>query len=107
MLDQFIYPEQTAVKGRNLLSNVHDLLAEATNMCHKSDRVAILLLDFAAAFPSISRGFLFRALRASRIPENGIHAIGELYKDNRHFSALVIFLSMRLLLRVEFARGVP
>lgn len=38
-------------------------------------------MDFAAAFPSLSRKFIFVVLRAMRLPHGLLHLIEKLYRD--------------------------
>ena len=43
------------------------------------------MFDFAAAFPSAARAFIWIALNAIGIPTDVIHAIRSLYVNNIHF----------------------
>ena len=46
---------------------------------------AMLFFDFAAAFPSIARLFMWLALKAIGIPTHIISALKALYSNNHHF----------------------
>lgn len=84
VLDEFVDNSQAAVKGRSMIDNVNSINAAAVNLSDKNSQVALVLLDFSAAFPSLAREFIFKALAAAHVPENIIRAIRELYKDNDH-----------------------
>jgi len=49
------------------------------------DKSLLIFLDFAAAFPSIARLFLWKALCAIGVPQRIIKAIMALYTNNIHF----------------------
>ena len=68
-----------------MLENACDLEHAAMSWFELGFLPVILLLDFAAAFPSISRAFIMSALRAAPVPRNIRKAVAELYKDNAHF----------------------
>ena len=61
------------------------LLSEIKKFAEQARRVALLLLDFSAAYPSLARSFIFQVLSMSGLPANIVHALRELYKDNDHF----------------------
>ena len=46
---------------------------------------AAVLFDFRAAFPSISREFMFAALHNIAMPEFVLNAIQQLYSNDKHF----------------------
>ena len=74
------------IKGRCMLKNIIEVETRALKMARiKENSAAIIFLDFAAAFPSICRRFLWLALREIRIPEGIIIAIQALYGNNLHF----------------------
>jgi hypothetical protein len=73
------------LKGRSMIENVYALDAGAFEFLKQGFFPIYLLLDFKAAFPSLSRKFIFKALRAAGVSEDVIHAVRELYKDNKHF----------------------
>ena len=74
------------LKDRHLLNNVLEVDAYALKCSLLSDDdTAILLLDFAAAFPSISRSFIFLSLHYAGFPKEIIRAIESMYDDNIHY----------------------
>ena len=76
------------VKGRQGLDNVVDIdtRARILDMQANGDNVpAIMLYDYAAAFPSVSHTFLFLCLTAAGIPEGIVSFFRALYKDNQVF----------------------
>jgi len=50
------------IKGRHLLNNVVDIDWQAMRVSLRSQRGAIMLFDFGAAFPSLSHEYLWRTL---------------------------------------------
>ena len=50
-----------------------------------ANRAALILFDFAAAFPSIARSYMWLVLTIIGIPEYIIAALKALYTDNHHF----------------------
>ena len=61
-----------------MLENVLDIESSAVAKAHaKGNSSALLFFDFAAAFPSVARKFIWIALRAIGIPPNIIKAIAE------------------------------
>ena len=87
VLPDYIEPEQSCIRGRRMIANVHQLLNRAVEFADHKHKVALLLLDFCSAFPSLARDFIFKVFGASRLPPNIIKAIRELYKDNFHYFA--------------------
>ena len=73
------------IQGRCMLENVIDTESAAVSMSAGNSSAAIILLDFAAAFRSISRAFLWIMLEAIGIPCVIIGAIKQLYFANIHF----------------------
>ena len=76
--------QRGSVKGRSILSNFLDIEQAALSSPDGGRKSAILLLDFSAAYPSISREFLFKSLEAVKLPEQVITAIKSFYKANDH-----------------------
>ena len=58
--------------GRNILQNILDMDLAALESWHKRNPDAIILFDFAAAFPSLGHEYLWKCLRAIGIPEHVI-----------------------------------
>ncbi len=69
--------------GRSMLSNVVDVDTEAMVISLKEDTGALVLFDFAAAFPSVSHDFLKIVLDHIGLPAAGMHLITALYDSNR------------------------
>ena len=67
-----------------MINNVVDIDFAAQKVSIQSKRGAILLLDFKAAFPSMSHDFIWDALRAAGIPTQFISVIKMFYFNNRH-----------------------
>ena len=74
------------ISGRSILQNVIDIETAALAASYDADRrPVILLFDFAAAFPSLPREYLWTCLRALGVPASSISALRNLYADNQHF----------------------
>ena len=74
------------IRGRNILENVLQVEnALIKKAAAGGSSAAAVLFDFKAAFPSISRKFIFEALHKIGMPPNVIYAIQQLYKNNKHF----------------------
>ena len=67
-----------------MINNVVDIDFAAQKVSIQSKRGAILLLDFKAAFPSMSHDFIWDALRAAGIPTQFVSVIKMFYFNNRH-----------------------
>ena len=61
--------------GRSMLSNVLDIDFEATKVSLKHPHGAIVLFDFAAAFPSISQEYMWEVLGHIGLPAEILEAI--------------------------------
>eukprot|EP00972_Heterocapsa_arctica_P036149 5318617-Heterocapsa_arctica.AAC.1 len=58
------------------------------------NRAALIMFDFAAAFPSIARAHMWMALSAMQFPLFVIRALQSLYSNNHHyfqFAGMVAF----------------
>ena len=74
------------LRGRNILENVLDIEKSALlASCAPNNTSATILLDFRAAFPSLSRTFIRSALRHANFPLCIVRAAHQLYKDNLHY----------------------
>lgn len=71
--------------GRSMLSNVVDVDYEAMRISLKHPRGAIILFDFAAAFPSLSQDYMWSVLSHIGLPPNVMQAIRCPYMNNMHF----------------------
>ena len=70
------------LKGRSLLTNVLEIDWESMRVSLSTDRGALVLFDFEAAFPSLSQDFLFEALAKTGLPPGILQAIRGLYHNN-------------------------
>ena len=66
-----------------MLANIIDVEHEAQRKCFLNKRGAIVLLDFKAAFPSISHSYLLSVLRALGMPTDTTNMISNLYDGHR------------------------
>ncbi len=71
--------QQGFLPFRSMASNIIELEARAQQVCLGKSRGAILLLDFRAAFPSISHGFLHQMLAALGVPNSVCTSVKNLY----------------------------
>ena len=69
--------------GRSLLANVIDVDHEALRVTLHHQRGAIVLFDFAAAFPSISHEFMFEVLESVGVPRKLLNLIKAMYDNVR------------------------
>ena len=86
-LEEWAYIWQRgSIRGRSLLQNVVDLGAFSISFSWNPEGFpGFSLLDFAAAFPSICRQFIWIALEEIGIPLQIIKAIQAHYHFNSHF----------------------
>ena len=75
--------QQGFIKGRSIIANLIDVDTEAMTISLKSDRGAIVLFDFSAAFPSISQEYIHRVLEYIGVPGPCRRLISSLYSDNK------------------------
>ena len=74
------------VNKRCMLENVVEIEAEAIHASFDvSNRAALILFDFAAAFPSIARAYLWLVLSAIGISQDVVLALKALYASNHHY----------------------
>jgi hypothetical protein len=76
------------LKGRQMIRNVLEIDMAAQKISVRSRSGAILLFDFAAAFPSISHDMMWEVLGMAGIDENFIAVIKMFYQSNRHLLKL-------------------
>ena len=65
-----------------MLSNVLHIETEAMTISFRTREGCIILFDFKAAFPSLSRTILIESLKKIGVGEEGLQAIINMYKDN-------------------------
>lgn len=76
------------LKDRKMLRNVLEIDAAAQKISFLSRSGAILLFDFAAAFPSLSHDMIWDTMVASGNDESFIDIVKMFYTDNRHILKL-------------------
>jgi hypothetical protein len=74
--------------NRRLIDNVVEIDFECRQAYVRGKRGALVLVDFSAAFPSLSQDFMFKVLEKQNVPEQYIRAIQQLYKGNMQFIQL-------------------
>ena len=95
--------DQKCVKKRQLGDNIIDIEAKALHFALLHTTLAgIISFDLSAAFPSLSRRYLFYVLRTMGFPHHYIRAIQRLYDNNLH----TIFINGTLCLSFFFTTGV-
>jgi len=75
--------QQGFLPGRSMASNIIDVEFESMKTSLLEDRGGILLLDFRAAFPSISQEFLHQMLEILSLPSEVRWAVKNLYCGHR------------------------
>jgi hypothetical protein len=71
------------LRGRSLLANVVDVDFEAMTVSLTSERGALILFDFKAAFPSESHAYLLEVLSHIGVPTHCLNFVKALYDSNR------------------------
>ena len=69
------------IGGRSMISNIIDAEHTAMTTAMESEDGAIILFDFVAAFPSVSRHYLQEMARAAGFPEEAMNILGALYHN--------------------------
>lgn len=95
-------PQRGFVAGRRIDDNILELSGALHDFSQCGDEVALLLIDFAAAFPSLSRSFMFAVLRAMRLLGALICLTEELYRD----LDTAIVLGGADICRIDLASGI-
>ena len=70
---------------RSMLANVIDVDLQAMRISLQHPRGAVVLFDFASAFPSLSQEYMWQVLEHVGIPACIVDAIQKLYENNKHF----------------------
>eukprot|EP00959_Pyramimonas_sp_CCMP1952_P118846 2484819-Pyramimonas_sp.AAC.1 len=96
------------IQGRGALDNI--MLIESDFLEHAvfqgAERAGQLLLDFAAAFPSLARAWILTALQHMLIPDYVVDAAQQLYRDIYLSIRLGVALSEDIILHEKSNRGV-
>jgi hypothetical protein len=77
--DRVTHKQRGFIRGRSLLANVCDVEDQMRKILLAGTGGATLLLDFASAFPSVSRSYLLSTLAASGLPRRALNAARLLY----------------------------
>lgn len=84
ILAAWISPMQRGfLSNRSMLANVVDVDFQAMRVSLKSNRGALILFDFKAAFPSVSHEFILESLRHLGMPRRALNLVRCLYHSNR------------------------
>jgi hypothetical protein len=84
---EYIAPNQKCTPTRQLADNILDIEHKALQFAITEPTLAgIVSFDLRAAFPSLSRAYIFWLLELLLVPPNIIHVIEQLYTDNLHYS---------------------
>ena len=75
--------QQGFLQGRSMLSNVVKIEHISQLTALQEDKGATILLDFKAAFPSVSQEYLREILAALGVPDNALNFIDNLYAGHR------------------------
>ena len=75
--------QQGFLPGRSMASNIIDVDSQAQCTSLEQDRGAILLLDFRAAFPSVSQEFLHSMIAHLNLPGEARWVVKNLYCSHR------------------------
>ena len=89
MLEPIVYNWVSAMQrgflhGRSMLANIIEVDHEAMKISLKHSRGAVILFDFAAAFPSISQEYVWEVLEHVGVAGGPLQAIKRLYINNLH-----------------------
>ena len=84
LLNPWVSPQQQGfLPQRSILKNVVDIDYAAMTTALTNNNGALVLFDFASAFPSISQDYMFSLLAATGVPTNALNMIKALYDNNR------------------------
>ena len=74
---------QMALRQRSILKNVLDIDFASMTTALTTNKGALVLFDFASAFPSMSQAYMFNLLTTLGVPRNALNLIRALYDNNR------------------------
>ena len=74
--------QQGFIQGRSILTNLLELEMESMLTALEGNEGACVLLDFSAAFPSISQDFLHESLKHIGIPQHARNVLNTLYSQS-------------------------
>ena len=82
-LSKWILPRQQGfLQGRSIVANLLDVDAASMLTSLRRDTGACLLMDFSAAFPSISQECMFKALQHIGLPSSALNLLTSLYSQS-------------------------
>ena len=90
------------IQGRSMLANVVEVEHAAALAAMECEGAVIVLFDFTAAFPSISRKFMMRMAQAAGFPEEAMKVLTSLY----HLTVGKLLFRGRLHDDVEMEAGI-
>ena len=90
------------IQGRSMLKNIIEVEHAAMCASLQHEDAAIVLFDFTAAFPSISREYLMATAESAGLPPTAMHVLRSLY----HNTTGVLFLNGKLHGSVPFLSGI-
>ena len=79
------FAQQGFIRGRSMLRNIFDIDLESMIASLTHRRAALILFDFAAAFPSVSQDLLLEVLRSLGMPQGMLVAISAFYQNTSCF----------------------
>ena len=85
--------QQGFIPGRSMASNILQVELEGRRRAKVGKKGAIVLFDFAAAFPSVDQGFLLTVLEAVGVRGGWKRMVEALYIENRQFIGEESFLA--------------
>ena len=98
--------EQACLEGRQMGDNIIDIESKAlTFAIQHSPLGGIAAFDISAAFPSISRLYIFRILRTMGLPQHFIDGIKKLYHNNLHYIFINNMVSYTILFTITTPFG--
>ena len=101
-------PEQRGfLKNRFLIENVVDVDFESRKCYLRKGNGGLLLIDLAAAFPSLSHEYLFKVLERQGVPGSFCSALKVFYENNRQFLKLDGEISESFVVRSGVRQGCP
>jgi len=96
------------IQGRCMLKNVIDIETRSAKLAFNPDSFPCLIFfDFAAAFPSISRAFIWLVFDFIGLPVGVVRAIQALYRNNIHFIKGAFGLRFAFYARAGVRQGCP
>ena len=84
LLNPWVSPQQQGfLRQRSILKNVLDIDFASMTTALTNNKGALVLFDFASAFPSMSQEYMFELLTSLGVPPNALNMIRALYHNNK------------------------